>query len=43
MALYTYDHVFGYESTQEQVYDAAVKDLVTAAAQGFNATVFAYG
>ncbi|PSC70144.1 kinesin-ii motor [Micractinium conductrix] len=40
---FTFDRVFGPESRQEDVYDAAAAALVEAALQGFNATVFAYG
>lgn len=41
--IYTFDYVFGEESTQEQVFEATTKNLIDSVLQGFNATVFAYG
>ncbi|XP_078252313.1 kinesin-like protein KIF27 isoform X2 [Rhinoraja longicauda] len=40
---FTFDLVFGQKSSQEDVYSACVKPLVTSAVEGYNATVFAYG
>ena len=40
---FTYDHVYGPMSRQEEVYDGSVKSLVDAAFDGYNATIFAYG
>ncbi|OMH83371.1 Kinesin-like protein KIF27 [Zancudomyces culisetae] len=41
--LFKYDHVFGPESTQEEVYSNTVEDLVGKYMDGFNVTVLAYG
>ena len=41
--LFTYDATFGQESTQEEVFERCVKNLVLGCFQGFNATVLAYG
>ncbi|KAJ3604290.1 hypothetical protein NHX12_029031 [Muraenolepis orangiensis] len=40
---FTFDHVFGYESTHDELYEACVHPLVDSLFEGFNATVFAYG
>ncbi|KAJ2157044.1 hypothetical protein GGF46_004775 [Coemansia sp. RSA 552] len=40
---FTFDHVFSPEVGQEQVYDDAIKPLVSQFLQGYNATVLAYG
>lgn len=40
---FTFDFVFGQDSTQKQVYDEACSPLLTGCMQGFNATIFAYG
>ena len=40
---FTFDHVFGEDGAQAQVYEEAVAPLVEAVMQGYNATVFAYG
>jgi hypothetical protein len=40
---FTFDAVFGPDSTQEAVYDAAVQSLVAQFMAGYNATVLAYG
>eukprot|EP00878_Enallax_costatus_P046848 GHUV01057151.1.p1 GENE.GHUV01057151.1~~GHUV01057151.1.p1 ORF type:complete len:170 (+),score=41.91 GHUV01057151.1:203-712(+) len=40
---FTFDHVFGPNSTQDQVYETCVSDLVDAVVEGYNATVLAYG
>lgn len=40
---YTYDHVFGPDSSQEDVYDGVVKPIVEEVLEGYNCTVFAYG
>lgn len=40
---FTYDHVFDMESSQEQVYETCVKNLVEGCFSGYNATVLAYG
>jgi kinesin family protein 4/21/27 len=39
---FTYDHAFGTDSTQEQVYET-VKPLLSECFKGYNATVLAYG
>nr|XP_020668494.1 kinesin-like protein KIF27 isoform X1 [Pogona vitticeps]XP_020668495.1 kinesin-like protein KIF27 isoform X1 [Pogona vitticeps] len=41
--VFTFDFVFGKHSTQEEVYTACIKPLVTSLIEGYNATVFAYG
>ena len=41
--MFTYDATFGQDSTQEQVFERCVKNLVLGCFQGFNATVLAYG
>jgi hypothetical protein len=40
---FSFDHVFGEETMQEQIYDQCVVDLIDAAFEGFNATILAYG
>lgn len=40
---YTFEGVFGPESTQQEVYDAAVRPLITDVSNGLNCAVFAYG
>ncbi len=40
---YTFDQTYGQFSTQEEVYNAAVKPLVDEVLNGYNCTVFAYG
>lgn len=40
---FTFDHVFNIDSTQTQVYESCVKDLVDGCFSGYNATVLAYG
>lgn len=40
---FTFDFVFGEESTQRKVYDEACAPLVAGCMDGYNATVFAYG
>ncbi|XP_013371449.1 PREDICTED: kinesin-like protein KIF27 isoform X3 [Chinchilla lanigera] len=41
--VFTFDFVFGKNSTQEEVYNTCVKPLVLSLIEGYNATVFAYG
>ncbi|GAV03422.1 hypothetical protein RvY_13848 [Ramazzottius varieornatus] len=41
--VYTFDGVYGSESTQEDVFNGSIRSLVDAALQGFNSTIFAYG
>ena len=41
--VFTYDHVFGEDATQEQVYGRVVERLVQGCFKGFNSTIFAYG
>ena len=38
-----FDHVFGGEASQTDVYDATAKPLLDKLLDGYNATVFAYG
>ena len=40
---FTFDKVFGYESTQESVYSEAGKAIVDSVLEGYNGTIFAYG
>lgn len=40
---YTYDHVFGPDATQADVFEGIVKPIVDEVLQGYNCTVFAYG
>lgn len=42
-AKYTFNHVFGPESTQHEVYERCVSPCVDAVVGGINATVMAYG
>ena len=38
---FTFDHVFGETSTQQDVYDTVVQPVVAEVLEGFNCTVFA--
>ena len=40
---YTYDYVFGTDSSQEDIFSSCVAPLIDASFDGYNATVFAYG
>lgn len=40
---FTFDQVFDWNSTQEQVYEDAAKPIVISVLEGYNGTVFAYG
>jgi hypothetical protein len=40
---FTFDHVFGPEASQEEVYENCVEPLVEATLEGVNGTLFAYG
>ncbi|KAG7472873.1 hypothetical protein MATL_G00113670 [Megalops atlanticus] len=40
---YVFDHVFPTNTTQEQVYNTAAKQIVTDVLGGYNGTIFAYG
>ena len=40
---FTFDAVYGVESTQRQVYDETAFPLVESVIQGYNGTIFAYG
>eukprot|EP00981_Chlorochromonas_danica_P015711 scaffold14367_cov250-Ochromonas_danica.AAC.7 len=42
-SLYTFDHVFGIDTAQENLYEGCVSGLLNAAFEGFNATILAYG
>jgi hypothetical protein len=39
----SYDAILGEASTQQELYDQAVRGSVVSAMQGYNCTVFAYG
>ncbi|XP_011370350.1 kinesin-like protein KIF27 isoform X1 [Pteropus vampyrus] len=41
--IFTFDFVFGKNSTQDEVYNMCIKPLVLSLIEGYNATVFAYG
>lgn len=41
--VYTFDHVYGPEARQEEVFDNIGKPLTEACFAGYNATIFAYG
>ncbi|UPR00521.1 kinesin [Chloropicon primus] len=40
---FTFDRVFGKDTTQANVYDAAITPIVSEVLDGFNCTIFAYG
>jgi hypothetical protein len=40
---FSYDHAFGPEAQQQDVYEGCVSSLVDSVLEGFNATVLAYG
>lgn len=40
---FTYDAVYGMDSTQREVYDEGAFPLVESVMQGYNGTIFAYG
>ena len=40
---FTFNHAFSDRSTQEGVFDAAVRPLLDSCLDGYNATIFAYG
>lgn len=42
-AFHTFDHIFGYDSTNQDVYDKYCHPIVEAVMQGFNGTIFAFG
>ncbi|KAK2499895.1 hypothetical protein MC885_014676 [Smutsia gigantea] len=41
--VFTFDFVFGKNSTQDEVYNTCIKPLVVSLIEGYNATVVAYG
>ncbi|XP_044740972.1 kinesin-like protein Klp68D [Chrysoperla carnea] len=40
---FTYDAVYDWNSTQQDIYDTTIRPLVTSVLEGFNGCVFAYG
>ena len=40
---YTFDYIFGMDSTQEQVYEIAAVPSIKSLVEGYNSTIFAYG
>jgi kinesin family protein 4/21/27 len=40
---FTYDYVFDRDSSQVDVYDSCIKELVSGVFNGLNATILAYG
>ena len=40
---FTFDYTFGYESTQQSVYEQTGFQLVENVLEGYNGTIFAYG
>ncbi len=43
MKNFTFDRVFGADSTQEEVFDAIVRPILDETLSGLNCTIFAYG
>ncbi|XP_056697864.1 kinesin-like protein KIN-7N isoform X2 [Spinacia oleracea] len=41
--VFTFDHVFDHSCPNSRVYELLTKDIISAAVEGFNGTVFAYG
>ena len=41
--VFTFDNVFGADVSTETIFDSQIKDIVQAALDGINQTVFAYG
>jgi len=41
--VYHFDNVFGQDMSTKNIFDSQVKDIVNAAMDGINQTVFAYG
>lgn len=41
--LFTFDHIFGMESTQTEIYEQSTFMLVENVLEGYNGTIFAYG
>jgi len=42
-ALFTFDHIFGPDSTQAEAFDAIARHTVDDVLKGYNGTIFAYG
>lgn len=40
---FSFDHVFGYDATQAEIYDVVGKSVVEGLFEGYNGTIFAYG
>ena len=40
---YTFDHTFGVDSTQKQVYQDVAHPIIENVLEGYNGTIFAYG
>ena len=40
---YTFDYIFGMDSTQEEVYEIAAVPSIESLVEGYNSTIFAYG
>jgi DNA replication protein DnaC len=40
---FTFDKIFGPESTQEEVYEFTVKKAINKVIEGYNSTILAYG
>jgi kinesin family protein 3/17 len=40
---YTFDHVFGPNSKQVDIYNLVARPIVEAVLEGYNGTIFAYG
>lgn len=41
--MFTFDHTFGKECTQKELYTKCCQDVLESLMQGFNCTIFAYG
>lgn len=40
---FEFNNVFGVEATQQEIFDKIAKEVVDAALEGYNGTIFAYG
>ena len=40
--VFTFDNVYGEDSTQEDIYESSASDVVLSSLAGYNATIFAY-
>ncbi|CAB3388878.1 Hypothetical predicted protein, partial [Cloeon dipterum] len=40
---FSYDHIFGPETTTDEIYDQSIRDVINHLQDGYNCTIFAYG